>query len=231
MRFRNTDTIITTNYNCVYRGHNVEYLQGYGLTETSPSAFAAHRLYINHNSIGWPCASTRAKIVSVDDPLNRGLEANVSGELLLQGPTVMRGYLNNPTETQKVITEDGWFRTGDIGSYDNNGDFYITDRAKELIKVQGNQVAPAELEEMLRAHPKVLDVAVVGVKHDKLGEAPKAFIVRRDESVSGIEIQEFITARCSKYKRLVGGVQFIDAIPKNQTGKILRRELKRLYEQ
>lgn len=217
-------------FNLNFRGRHVEYLQGYGLTETSPAAFQSHRLHINHSSIGWPCASTKVKIVQLDDPLNRGLGANEPGELLIQGPTVMRGYLNNPEETKKVLTEDGWLRTGDIAVYDNNGDFYITDRAKELIKVQANQVAPAELEDILRSHPKVLDVAVIGVKHEKYGEAPKAFIVRRDDNISGTEIQEFIEKKCSKYKWLAGGVQFIEVIPKNPTGKILRRELKRLYE-
>lgn len=193
------------------------------------SVLASHRLHINHSSVGWPCASTRIKIVDVDDPTNHGLEANVTGELMVHSPTAMIGYLNNPTETKKVLTDDGWMRTGDIGYYDNNGDFYITDRSKELIKVQANQVAPAELEEILRSHPKVLDVGVIGVQHAKFGEAPKAFVVRRDDSLTSNEIEEFIEKRCSKHKWLIGGVQFIDEIPKNSTGKILRRELKRLY--
>lgn len=201
------------------------------MTETTATALVTHRLYTNYGSIGWPAASTEVKIVNVDDPLNRGLDANICGELMIRSPSIMLGYLKNPIETQKVLGEDGWLRTGDIGSYDNNGDFYITDRAKEMIKVQANQVAPAELEEILRSHAQVLDVAVVGVKHAKFGEAPKAFIVRRgDQRLTSTEIQEYIAKRCSKFKWLVGGVQFIDEVPKNPSGKILRRELKRLYE-
>lgn len=198
------------------------------MTETSPITFLSHRLYTNYASIGWPSASTEAKIVNLDDPLNQGLDANVQGELMVRSPAVMRGYLNNPEETAKVVGADGWLRTGDVGYYDNNGDFYITDRCKELIKVQAFQVAPAELEEILLSHPQVLDAAVIGVKHDKYGEVPKAFVVRRDDEVTPTEIQDFVGKRCVKYKWLVGGVQFIDEVPKSNTGKILRRKLKEI---
>lgn len=208
------------------RGPNVEILNAFGMTETSVAVFMSHRLHINHASIGWPSASTQVKIVHLDDPSNRGLAANVSGELMIRSPSIMVGYLNNSKETATALTADGWLHTGDIGSYDNNGDFYITDRAKDLIKVQAFQVAPAELEEILRSHLQVLDAAVIGVKHSQLGEAPKAFVVRKkDAKLTADEIHEFIAQRCIKYKWLVGGVQFIDAIPKNSAGKILKREL------
>lgn len=200
------------------------------MTETSPVTFMCHRKYINYASIGYPSASTEAKIVKVDDPFNRGLDANESGELMVRGPNVMLGYLNNPTETAKVLGADGWLHTGDIGYYDTNGDFYVTDRCKELIKVQANQVAPAELEEILLSHPNILDAAVIGVKHDKYGEVPKAFIVRKDEKLTSAEVQEYIVQRCVKYKWLIGGVQFIDIVPKSNTGKILRRKLKEINE-
>lgn len=201
------------------------------MTETSPMTFLKHRLYINHASIGWPCASTEAKIVNVDDPLKRGLDANISGELMVRSPSVMLGYLNSPTETAKVLDADGWLRTGDISYYDTNGDFYITDQIKELIKVQGHhQVAPAELEEILLSHPQVLDAAVIGVKHDKNGEVPKAFIVRRSGQLTSSEVQEYVAQRCVKHKWLVGGVQFIEKVPKSNTGKILRKELKKMNE-
>lgn len=218
------------NYIIFIRGREVTCIQAYGMTETSAAVSIGHSLYANYGSIGWPAGSTEIKIVAVDDPQNRGQGVNVCGELLVRSPSVMLGYLKNPAETKKALTGDGWFRTGDIGSYDINGDFYVTDRAKELIKVQAYQVAPAELEEILRFHPKVLDVAVIGVKHDKFGEAPKAFIVRRDDSLEANEIHDYMAKRCSKHKWLVGGIQFIDAVPKSSTGKILRRELKRLYE-
>lgn len=200
------------------------------MTETSPVSFFGHRLYPNYASIGWPSASTEAKIVGLDDPLKKGVDVNVEGELLVRSPSVMLGYLNNPEETANTIDADGWLRTGDIGSYDTNGDFYITDRAKELIKVHGFQVAPAELEEILLAHPQVLDAAVIGVEHAKTGEAPKAFVVRKGTEVTEAEIRDYVAKNCAKYKRLEGGVQFIEQVPKSGTGKILRRELKRLYE-
>lgn len=200
------------------------------MTENSPLGFLSHSLYSNYGSIGWPVASTEAKVVGLDDPMHRGLDANLNGELLIRGPSIMQGYLQNPVETNEVLTDDGWLRTGDIAMYDKNGDFYITDRIKELIKVQGYQVAPAELEEVLRSHPKVRDVAVIGVAHEKLGEAPKAFIVTDDDRLTSDEIKEYVAKRCTKHKWLVGGVQLIKEVPKNSTGKILRRELKRLYE-
>lgn len=196
------------------------------MTELSGVGLLCHRLYTNYGSIGWPCRSTEVKIVSLDDPSNRGLDANLSGELMIRSPSIMAGYLGNHTETANVLSEDGWLRTGDLALYDNNGEFFITDRCKDLIKVKGYQVAPAELEEVLLSHPLVLDAAVIGVKHDKLGEAPKAFVVRKDDRLNEIELQEFIARSCINYKWLVGGVEFIKEIPKNKTGKILRRELR-----
>lgn len=200
------------------------------MSETSPVAFVNHRLYLNYSSIGWPSASTEAKITNIDDPLKLGLDANVCGEIMVRSPSVMRGYLKNPTETEKMLCQDGWLHTGDIGHYDTLGNFYITDRAKELIKVQAKQVAPAELEDILCTHPQVLDAAVIGVKHERNGEAPKAYIVRRDNKVTAKEIQKYIEQKCSKHKWLIGGVQFIDSVPKSSTGKILRRKVKEMYE-
>lgn len=199
------------------------------MTETSPMLFLSHRLYINYASIGWPAASTEAKIVNVDDTLNRGQDANVHGEVMVRSPGVMLGYLNNPAETANVLSADGWLHTGDVGYYDTNGDFYITDRCKELIKVQANQVAPAELEELLLSHPQILDAAVTGIKHDKYGEVPKAFVVRKNAKLTSEEVQQFIAQRCVKFKWLAGGVQFIDVVPKTNTGKILRRKLNENY--
>lgn len=204
----------------------MEIIQAYGMTEISALALISHRLYTNAGSIGWPAASTEAKIVCLDDALNRGLDANVSGEIMIRSPSVMLGYFKNPTETTKIISEDGWIRTGDIGSYDNNGDFYVTDRSKDLIKVQAFQVAPAELENVLLSHPMVLDAAVIGVKHKKFGEVPKAFVVRKNNKLTDTEIQQYIANRCIKFKWLIGGVEFIDKLPKSPTGKILRKDLR-----
>lgn len=125
---------------------------------------------------------------------------------------------------------DGWIRTGDIAFYDDDGFFHITDRMKELIKVKGFQVPPAELEELLRSHPEIADAAVIGVPHDKNGEAPRAVLVRREGSdITEEDIAKFVADKVVKYKKLVGGVQFVETIPKSPTGKILRREIKAEY--
>lgn len=180
-------------------------------------------------SIGVPASATRAKVVAINDSNAVGLPANKTGELWVKGPQNMLGYLNNQTATDEMLV-DGWIRTGDIAYYDDDGFFFVTDRLKELIKVKGFQVAPAELEEILRSHPDVTDAAVVGVKHDKFGEAPRAFVTKRPESeTTEDDIKRFVSEKVAEYKQLEGGVQFIDAIPKNATGKIMRREIKLKY--
>lgn len=180
-------------------------------------------------SIGSPASATRAKIVHINDVTGFGLGANETGELWVKGPQNMLGYLNNQKATDETLI-DGWIRTGDIAYYDEDGFFYITDRLKELIKVKGFQVAPAELEEILRSHPDVVDAAVVGVPHPKTAEAPRAFVVKRAGcQVKEEDIQQFVANKVVDYKQLNGGVHFIDTIPKNATGKIMRREIKLKY--
>lgn len=180
-------------------------------------------------SVGAPVSATRAKIVKINDNNGFGLGANESGELWVKGPQNMIGYLDNPDATNEMLIE-GWIRTGDIAYYDEDGFFFITDRLKELIKVKGFQVAPAELEELLRSHPDITDAAVVGIPHQRNGEAPKAFIVKRQGSqINENVVKQFIADKVVDYKQLTGGVQFLDAIPKNTTGKILRREIKLKY--
>lgn len=180
-------------------------------------------------SIGSPASATRAKIVRINDDSGVGLGANETGELWVKGPQNMLGYLNNQKATDETLI-DGWIRTGDIAYYDEDGFFYITDRLKELIKVKGFQVAPAELEEILRSHPDVSDAAVVGIPHPKTAEAPRAFVVKQTGSqIMEEDIQKFVADKVVEYKQLTGGVHFIDAIPKNATGKIMRREIKLKY--
>lgn len=184
----------------------------------------------NYSTIGWPISNVEMKIAGLDDPSFKGLAANESGELLVRGPNVMKGYFKNEEATKAMITEDGWLRTGDIGHFDENGLFYISDRFKELIKVNANQVAPAELEGILREHPDVLDAVVIGIGHPKCGEVPKAFVVRRTASqISEKDIENFVAKKVIKFKRLTGGVQFVDHIPKTSTGKILRREIRKIF--
>lgn len=181
------------------------------------------------SSIGATVPLTEAKIADPADPKYIGLGPQQRGELLFRGPQVMKGYLNNAKATEETITADGWLRSGDMGYYDENGYLYVTDRLKELIKVKGYQVAPAELEALLRNHPGVLDAAVVAVSHEKYGEVPKAFVVRRTDAVSEKELQAYVEKNAAEYKRLSGGVMFLESIPKNTTGKILRRKLKEQY--
>lgn len=211
------------------RAPQITFLQGYGLTETSPLALLNFRGSKQVASIGCPPPLTDAKVVSISDLTMKGLPANEQGELLIRGPQNMLGYLNNKEATDDMLV-DGWLRTGDLAYYNEDGFFYITDRLKELIKVKGFQVAPAELEEILRDHPSVSDAAVVGVNDAVQGEVPRAFIVKKkDTNVTEKELQDFVAGKVAVYKQIKGGVQFLDAIPKNTTGKILRRELKLKY--
>lgn len=213
----------------LFRAPNVEFIQGYGMTESAPMSFIAQRGTTNFATIGWPTPLTEAKIVKLDDGQFIGVDIGEVGELLVRSPSIMKGYLNNEAATAVTIVGDGWLRTGDIAYYDADGLFYITDRLKELIKVKGFQVAPAELEELIRDHPKVADVAVIGVQHPKCGEVPRAFVVRKKGAdLTEPELQEYVAGKVAEYKRLVGGVRFIEVVPKSTTGKILRRELHRV---
>lgn len=158
----------------------------------------------------------------------------MEGELWVKGPNVFLGYLNNPSATNESFSEDGYYKTGDVGYKDACGNFVITDRIKELIKYNGFQVPPAELEALILGHPAVADVAVVGIPSGKAGsELPRAYIkVKEDNRANhktADDIVEFVRSKVAPYKQLRGGVHFIDAIPRNPSGKILRRELKKLY--
>ncbi|XP_050069252.1 uncharacterized protein LOC126557500 [Anopheles maculipalpis] len=209
------------------RAPHAEFIQGYGLTETAPVVMMGALGSRNYASVGSPCPRTQAKIVDLNDPTNTALGPNMSGELLVRGPQVMKGYHNNRKATEDMIIEGGWLRTGDIAHYDDNLQFYITDRLKELIKVKGFQVPPAELEELLRSHESVVDAAVVGMPHPVAGEVPRAFVVAKPGSrVTEDELKAFIAEKVAVYKRLDGGVTFLDSIPKNASGKILRRQIK-----
>ena len=164
-------------------------------------------------------------------PSETALPAGSTGELWIKGPNVFAGYFNNPSATANALTEDGYFRTGDVGFQDAQGNFYITDRIKELVKYKGFQVAPAELEGLLIGHEKVADACVVGVYDARQAtEVPRAFIVPTksdvDQEVLAEEITTWLNVRVANHKRLRGGIRFVDEIPKTASGKILRRILK-----
>ncbi len=199
----------------------VPTIQGYGMTETSPVTHISplEPELIKGGSIGLPLPGTETRIV---DPETR--EEGTRGELLIRGPQVMVGYLNNEDATRQTIDSDGWLHTGDVAEIDEDGYFAIVDRLKELIKYKGFQVPPAELEAILITHPAIADCAVIGVPDEEAGELPKAYVVVSGE-VSDDEIKEFVAAKLSPQKK-VRLVERIDAIPKSAAGKILRRQLK-----
>ena len=215
-------------------GRSVHMIQGYGLTETSPGV-ATITLQLKEEvdvrgSIGRPLPNTLVKVVAIDDPSGTPLGVNTTGELLVKGPQVMKEYHNKPEETESAFL-DGWFRTGDIAYYNEDRVLFITDRLKELIKVKGFQVPPAELEEIIRDFPNVEDAAVIGVPHPSQGEAPRAYIVvKKGTKVNREELQEYVKTKAAHYKQLKGGVAIVDSIPKNASGKIMRRSLKLEYE-
>ncbi|XP_055609208.1 uncharacterized protein LOC129756376 [Uranotaenia lowii] len=214
----------------VAKAPQVNFAQGYGLTETAPVVLCGSLGSSNYASVGSPPPRTQAKIVDVNDPTNTALGPNQNGELLVRGPQIMKGYHNNKKATDDIMTEGGWLRTGDVAHYDENFQFYITDRLKELIKVKGFQVAPAELEEILRDHPEVEDAAVVGQPHPISGEVPRAFVVvKKSSKTTEDDLKQFVASKVAVYKKLEGGVTFIDSIPKNPSGKILRRVLRDEY--
>lgn len=165
------------------------------------------------------------------DPSGTEVPAGQTGELWLKGPNIFQGYHNNPEATQAVLS-DGYFKTGDVGHQDADGNFFITDRVKELIKYKGFQVAPAELEGLISSHPLVRDVAVIGLyDRSQATEVPRAYVVRQQvdpgqKTISGHELAEWVATRVAPHKRLRGGVRFIEVVPKSASGKILRRLLK-----
>ncbi|MEX0785248.1 MAG: AMP-binding protein [Dehalococcoidia bacterium] len=198
-------------------------LQGYGMTETSPLTNTNPLDAIKRGSVGPPVSDTQEKIVDLES--GEELPAGETGELLIYGPQVMQGYWKNPEATAETIRPDGWLRSGDIARMDEDGYVYIVDRAKEMIKYKGYQVAPAELESVVMEHPAVLDAAVIPKRDFEAGEVPKAFVVLKEgQEASADDVMLFVAERVAPYKKL-RELEFVDAIPKNPSGKILRREL------
>jgi len=198
-------------------------LQGYGLTETSPVTHVAprSRYDIPLESIGPPVADTECQIRDIET--GRSLGTGATGELYVRGPQVMQGYLNAPEKTREMLDEEGWLRTGDLAWADPEGNFYIVDRVKELIKYKAYPIAPAELEAILLTHPAVLDVAVIPSPDTGAGEIPKAYVVARGE-VSAAGLMAWVADRVAPHKKL-RLIEFIDQIPRSASGKILRRVL------
>ncbi|CAG9583384.1 unnamed protein product [Danaus chrysippus] len=202
-------------------GRKVRFSQLYGLTEVSPLATITPVNYNKFSAVGFPLPNIQFRIVDEND---NNLGPGELGELLIKGPNVMKGYRNNPEANKDVFT-NGWFRTGDRAQFEEDGSLVIADRYKELIKVNAYQVAPAELESVIKDHPDVFDVAVVGVPDSKTGEKPKAFVVlNKNSPANEADIIEFANKKVAPYKH-IKEVEFIESIPKNPSGKMLRRLL------
>ena len=200
---------------------NIKIRQGYGMTEASPATHYTVAGTERAGTVGKLMPSIEMRII--DPETGKDLPTGQPGEVWVRGPNVMKGYLNNPEATARTVDADGWLHTGDIGVADDDGYLTVVDRLKELIKVKGFQVAPAELESILLKHPKIADVAVIPVADEQSGEVPKAIVVRR-EDLTAEDVMAFVESKVAHYKR-VRHVGFVDAIPKSPSGKILRRVL------
>jgi long-chain acyl-CoA synthetase len=204
----------------------VKVVQGYGMTEASPLTHAqpGDLALIRLDSVGMPVHNTEQKIVDIETG-ERELPVGEDGEIIIRGPQIMQGYWKAPEDTARAL-RNGWLYTGDIGHVDADGYTYIVDRKKEMIKYKGFGVAPAEVESLLMEHPAVMDSAVIGVPDDEAGEVIKGIVViRKGHEVTPEEIMAFANGKLAGYKK-VQMIEFIDAIPKTASGKILRRELK-----
>ncbi|WP_213739764.1 long-chain fatty acid--CoA ligase [Bradyrhizobium sp. dw_411] len=197
--------------------------EGYGLSETSPTLTCNPATIEKFSgSIGLPVPST---YLSIRDDDGKEVAIGEPGEICAKGPQVMAGYWNRPDETANVMTADGYFRTGDIGVMSADGYTKIVDRKKDMILVSGFNVYPNEIEEVIASHPGVLECAVIGVTDQRSGEAVKAFVVKKDPSVTAEDIIKFCGTQLTNYK-VPKQIEFRTSLPKTNVGKILRRELR-----
>lgn len=201
----------------------VTLLEAYGLTETSPGVcMNPTDLEAYNGTIGLPLSSTE---VSIRDEQGDEVAQGESGEMWIRGPQVMRGYLDRPDETAKVLKPGGWFTTGDVAVMDERGFFKIVDRIKDMILVSGFNVYPNEIEDVVASNEKVLEVGAIGIPSETSGEAVKIFVVKKDDSLTKEELLAYCKENLTGYKR-PKEVTFMEELPKSNVGKILRRELR-----
>jgi len=211
-------------------GH-IRIRQAWGMTESTSALTLtppADQTYERAHTVGKVVPETVIKII--DPETSKVLGVGASGEVLAKGPQVTMGYYNRPEATAESYDEEGYLHTGDIGFMDKDGFLMIHDRLKEMIKVKGVGVAPAELEDLLLGHEMVADAAVIGTPDDYAGEVPKAFVVLADPSKIGNETTQallnFVKQKKSRPKWLAGGIEFVEVVPKSASGKVLRRVLR-----
>lgn len=207
---------------------NVMIMQGYGLTESTAVGASTDSLDESrkYGTAGMISPSNEAKIV--DPESGKALGVNQTGELWLRGPTIMKGYFNNHEATVSTLTSDGWLKTGDVCYIDEDGFLFVVDRLKELIKYKGYQVPPAELEALLLTHPDIADAAVIPFPDKNVGQFPMAYVVKKaGSSISENDVMDFVAKQVAPYKR-IRKVAFTDSVPKNASGKILRKDLIKL---
>ncbi|MGC9988348.1 MAG: long-chain fatty acid--CoA ligase [Terriglobales bacterium] len=207
-----------------YQERGVTFRQGYGLTEVGVNCFAMSDEDSERKagSIGRPMMFTEAKLA---DPAGNSVSANEVGELCLRGPHVCSGYWNNPAATAQVLDADGWFHTGDLARCDEDGFFYIAGRSKDIIISGGVNIYPAEIEKELLDHPAIAEVSVIGIADEKWGEVPVAVVaLKSGASANALELVEFLRPKINKIK-LPRQVIFIEALPHNAYGKVLKLEL------
>jgi long-chain acyl-CoA synthetase len=198
-------------------------IEGYGLSETSPTLTCNRADNTEYTgTIGLPLPSTE---IAIRDDEGKDLPLGQPGEICARGPQVMAGYWNRPDETAKVMTKDGFFRTGDIGIMDEKGQIKIVDRKKDMVLVSGFNVYPTEIEDVVSTHPGVLECAVVGVPDPASGEAVKLFVVRKDPNLTEEALRRFCAEQLTGYKR-PKYIEFRSELPKTNVGKILRRALR-----
>ncbi len=205
-------------------------VEGFGLTESTPvthiNPFNGVR---KQGSIGLPISETECRIVDLDDN-SKEMPVGETGELLIRGPQVMKGYLGKPEETRKTITRDGFLCTGDIAKMDEDGYFYIVDRIKDMIISGGYNVYPRDIDEVLFEHPKILEACCIGIPHKKRGEAIKAFVTLKEgEEMTDKEVIDYCRTKLATYK-LPTVVEFAKELPKSNVGKILRKDLRKMEE-
>ena len=204
---------------------NVEIIEGYGLSEAT--GVSSVNPLLSRRKPGSVGVALPFQEVGIQDDHNRELTVGEIGEICIRGDTVMAGYLNNPEATQETII-DGWLHTGDMGYMDKEGFIYIVDRKKDMINRGGENIYPREIEIVLEAHPKIREVAVVGVPDEALGERVKAFVIPKEPgSLTQQEVQEYLKERLAKYK-IPEFVEFVHDLPRNATGKVLKKEIRRV---